>query len=200
MEPLQRAYKVLGDAERELRKLITQAMEAQKYDHVGQIARLAEGLAELQGGKLAGSHQAVEQKPRPTANRLRAKSSKSTTKSKGAYPRFEREGDKLIKVGWSKKAREEYEHRAPRSAALAFVKHVDAHTEKGTVFTIDELWPVLDAAGEELPSYQVYLALAWLRHAGAVEKQGRDGYAMPNGTLDADGLNALWDSLPTRSV
>lgn len=198
MEPIQRAYQVLSDAERELRQLINQAMDAQKYDHVGRIARLAEGLAGLQGGKPVDSRQAVEQGPRPSAIKPSAKPSKSTAKSKAEYPRFEREGDKLIKVGWSKKAREEYEHRSPRSAALAFVEHVNSHTHKGKMFTVDELWPVYDAAGQELPSYQVYLTLAWLRHAGALEKKGRDGYVRVTDPLDGSVFDTLWAQAPER--
>ena len=54
--------------------------------------------------------------------------------------------------------------------------------------------PVPDSAGGEIPSYQVYLTLAWLRHVGAVEKKGRSGYVLRSG-LD---LDAIWDRIPVR--
>ncbi len=104
----------------------------------------------------------------------------------------------MVKVGWSKKANDEYEHRAPRTAALAFVEHLASRTSARQVFEIEPLLPVPDGRGGELPSYQVYLALAWLRHAGAVQKKGREGYLRVTNPLDGSAFDTMWNQIPER--
>ena len=116
------------------------------------------------------------------------------------YPRFERDGDKLVKLGWSKKQKSQYEHRAPHAAVLAFGRHVANHFGEGEVFAMESLLPVPDESGEEVPGYQAYLTLAWLKHVGAVEKKGRDGYVLRDGSLADGGLDRLWDALEVRTA
>jgi len=116
------------------------------------------------------------------------------------YPRFERDGDKLVKVGWSKKKREQYEHRAPYEVVLACARHLASHALAGKVFAMENLLPVPDASGGEIPAYQAYLTLAWLRQAGAVEKKGRDGYVLRDESLAGDGFDKLWASLSARAA
>ena len=72
-------------------------------------------------------------------------------------------------------------------------------TAKGKIFVVDDLLPVHDAAGEELPSYQVYLALAWLRQAGIVEKKGRDGYVRVTDPLDGSVFDTMWEQVRERA-
>ncbi|MCA9305050.1 MAG: hypothetical protein KDA16_00830 [Phycisphaerales bacterium] len=117
------------------------------------------------------------------------------------YPRFERDDDKLVKVGWSKKHREEYEHRAPRDAVNAFVRHLGSAVSEGHLFIVENLMPVLGVNGDdEVPAYQVYLTLKWLQDVGAVEKKGRDGYVLRNGALSSSGIDEYWAALPARKV
>jgi len=167
------------------------------------LARLARGNSQPVS---TNNHIATPSSPRSSAPVRKATRAPAKGKvgakrgtAKHGYPRFERDDDKLVKVGWSKKAREEYEHRAPRPAVLAFAEHVGTATAKGKTFVIDDLLPVHDAAGDELPSYQVYLALGWLRNAGAVEKKGRDGYVRVADPLDGSVFDTLWDQIPERT-
>jgi len=67
-----------------------------------------------------------------------------------------------------------------------------------TVFTMDQILPVNDSAVTEVPSYQAYLALAWLRSLGLVQRKGKEGYALTNGALDNAKLQRLWNSVPDR--
>ncbi len=204
MKPIQEARGILADAEKSLRDLMQRELRAQRYAEVAELAGMADALARLARGSLqpavVNNHSSM---PRPSpssspARKATSASAKRKVSAKRDYPRFERDDDKLVKVGWSKKAREEYEHRAPRPAVLAFAEHVGTTTAKGKTFVIDDLLPVHDAAGEELPSYQVYLALAWLRQAGAVEKKGRDGYVRVADPLDGSVFETLWDQILER--
>ena len=43
---------------------------------------------------------------------------------------------------------------------------------------MDELLPVLGDDGQEIPSYQAYLALSFLRERGIVTQVGRSGYKL----------------------
>ena len=36
-------------------------------------------------------------------------------------PRFERDGERIVKVSWSKRAKAEYEHRAPRDVVFSLL-------------------------------------------------------------------------------
>lgn len=195
---------MLADAEKSLRDLMQRELKAQRYGELAELAAIADALARLSRGGLTGEatnalNTAPQARRLPAAPSTTARAlakGKSIARNKPAkrdYPRFERDGDKLIKVGWSKKSREEYEHRAPRAAVLAFAEHVGANTVKGKTFVIEELLPVHDAAGEELPGYQVYLALAWLRQVGVVEKKGRDGYLRVVDPLDGSLFDILWE-------
>lgn len=203
---IQEAKGILADAEKSIRDLMQRELEGRRYSELGELALMADGLARLARGvskpePTAGSLTSVSSAPshKTTANPLRQKTSTKRSSAKRDYPRFEREDDKLIKVGWSKKSREEYEHRAPRSAALAFAEYLGTATVKGKTFVMEDLFPVYDATGEELPGYQVYLALAWLRQSGTVEKKGRDGYLRIFDPLDGSLFDILWDQTPERS-
>jgi hypothetical protein len=113
-----------------------------------------------------------------------------------AYPKFERERDRLVKIGWSKRDGRTYEHRAPRNAVAVVAGKLSQLGQKGAFFTVEEALPLRLEAGDEIPSYQVYLALALLRAVGAVERHGKEGYSLVNGGITPAEFNRIWDSLP----
>jgi hypothetical protein len=199
MAGIQDARRILSEAETKLRELITAALNEQRYADVAHVAGLADGVARLLGGVAvvpgvttlsAGGHT-------PDANEHRP--SRGSKRPKKAYPRFERDGDKLVKIGWSKKNKSSYEHRAPREAVIAFTRHLAGSADEGKVFVVEDLLPVPDVAnGGEIPAYQIYLTLAWLRDVGAVAKKGRDGYVLRGGGLANGALDKFWASLPAR--
>ena len=111
----------------------------------------------------------------------------------GAYPRFARSGDRLVKIAWSKKNGAEYEHRAPHVAVLAVVSSL---RKLGSgEFSMEELARVRDEYGNEVPSYQVYLVMAWLRAWGAVRKIRRGGYVSSLGDLTDAAVTEHWSAL-----
>jgi hypothetical protein len=92
------------------------------------------------------------------------------------YPRFQRRGDELVKVGWSKKDRREYHHRAPKRAVEALLAAIQRLAPDGSVFTSDQFQNLQDpATGNVFPSYQLFVALAWLRQLELVQQHGRKG-------------------------
>jgi len=102
----------------------------------------------------------------------------------------------IVKVGWSKKARKEYQHKAPRSVAFAFADHLRKHTRDGKLFRMEDILPVPDPVNDgELPGYQVYLVLAWLRSLDIVQKQGRDGYTANHAALSEKHQAKLWEAV-----
>jgi len=63
---------------------------------------------------------------------------------------------------------------------------------------MDEVLPVELQDGTEVPSYQAYLVLAWLRERGTVQRQGNDGYKLARKNLSADMIVELWAQTPER--
>jgi hypothetical protein len=204
MGNIQDARGILSDAETSLRQLMESALREQRYADVGEIAGLADGIARLLQGRIGAQQQvpqtspvtAMANIPVTASSLVPRRSSKSPTSE---YPRFERDDDKLVKIGWSKKNKATYEHRAPHEAIIAFGRHLSGNVTEGKVFAVEDLLPVPDVAnGGEIPAYQVYLMLAWLQHVGAIAKKGRDGYVLRRGGLGIGTLDSFWASLPTR--
>ena len=194
MGSVRQAVKVLQEAEGYLRSLMNEEIEGRRYAELPTLASLADGLAALLGTVDAPRPDRVPDEPVRVAARTPAR--KSTQKrsasspnggTKGAkkvskYPYFEVDEGWIGKVGWSKKNREEYRHSAPISAALALAEHVDRTQKPGRVWTVEDLGEVMDhEAGEALPSYQLYLVIAWMRSVDLLTKQGRSGYVAVGG-------------------
>lgn len=200
------AYRLLVSAEDGLRQLMEQALAEQSYSDVAHLASVADGVAALL--RSTTSHQRPAGKPAQAraqasvaerGKRSVAPSARSSRRSAGKYPRFEREGDRLVKIGWSKKKGQPYEHRAPRTVVAKFREHLAERVKPGAVFTMEDVLPVPDGNGGEVPSYQAYLTLAWLRHCDAVRRKGRDGYAYTERAIDQSAVESLWMALPERT-
>lgn len=201
MGTIQDARKLLAATEESLRGLIERALHEQRYGDVADIAGLADGVARLLNGRPDSTSISTTAPPGSSAARTppKRRGNPKPKPDKLSYPRFERDGDRLVKIGWSKKNRESYEHRAPREAFVAFVRHLCSTIKCDTLFMVEDILPVPDLANsQEVPAYQVYLFIAWLRHLGALEKRGRDGYVLSPSILADGAQDALWSSLPIR--
>jgi hypothetical protein len=114
------------------------------------------------------------------------------------YPKFARDGDNLVKIAWSKAEKSEYEHKSPKSVMSVLVGALGKVGAGGKRFAMDAVIPL--AAGEdgaEVPPYQVYLCVAWLRQIGAVVQHGRQGYSLRGGDLAA-AVEKGWGELASR--
>lgn len=188
------AKQVLRNAGRELRRLAGCALEEGAFADVAEIARLAEKLATAVPDE--GHSPKRKSSSVATSNSKTTKKPRARKPSKKSYPRFVRDGDKLLKIGWSKKSNSEYKHRTPLSVPTRLLVAIREKVPEGKLFAATDVIPLMREEGESVPDYQAYLALKWLHTEGVVTKHGRDRYAIELGTVDDQTLEQLWQRLP----
>lgn len=105
----------------------------------------------------------------------------------------------MVKIGWSKHDRKTYEHRAPRRVLDAFVQAVVRAGAGGERFAMGGILPLKDTVNSsDIPDYQAYLTLAWLRDSGLLAQHGRQGYSLlPDTELPREAAR-LWAALTAR--
>lgn len=201
MATIQAAHAIVEAAERQIRDLINEAVAEGNYALVANLAEIAERLRTA--GQAVGNYQdppvqvvVNRQQVAPDAGVSAPAAIEQLARTTKEYPRFEKQGDRLVKVGWSKKDRSEYEHRVEKDIASAVSRHL-AETPKDKTFRMDEMLPV-EIDGKDVPLYQAYLVLAWLRDRGLIGKQGKDGYQWLVRDFDDSAFEAAWGSTPSR--
>jgi hypothetical protein len=189
---------VLRRAEDRLAALMREALEARAYDDVAAIAAILRQWHGIVDGALSSINgsAAADRRPPSSSSRVATSPRKRPEgrRRKGAYPRFMRDGDRLVKVGWSKKEQAEYQHRAPKLAVDALMIALARVGDKE--FSMDALLPIVNEEGEEIPSYQAYLGLAWLRSWGGVRRESRGDYSVQPERLLGPEVAAQWRALP----
>lgn len=214
-ENIERGAQLLRECEGSLQGLVAQAASEGDYEGVLRLTAMAGGLAALADSALNGKIALPEvgladSKPVKSGARVtpsgqdptrKRKRRKTARRKKSGYPKFVRRRNDLIKVGWSKREKKEYEHRAPWESVQLVTQAIARAGASGEIFTSEDFLPVSAPEGtHEIPTYQGYLVLAWLVSCGFVKKHGRQGYTIP----DCHGLKAqvahLWKSLPTKQM
>lgn len=191
--------RILSNAQLELRSLLEEALADSRYTDVAAIARVADGMAQLGASSGSPTGESTISASLTPESRPSAASPSRHTRPSRTFPRFEREGDKLVKIAWSKKDRAEYEHKAPRSVIDLLIEAIRNRKGEGAKFEAPDILPLKDSkTRREIPSYQSYLALAWLRHEGVIAKYGRDGYALKPTAARQEHVAELWEALPSR--
>ncbi len=186
-------------AEAALRDLMQDAVINGQYDQVAVLARWAEQLSQLSAN--GSSRAAVNQAKtngvvRESTLRSTSQKRRSARRGKAKYPTFRRRGDALVKIAWSKASKSEYQHQAPRHVAEALLEKMQGLSHDEELLTMDKVLPLAMKDGAEIPSYQSYVCLAWLRGIGAVTQHGRQGYSVV-GDLDASQvIEQSWSELP----
>ena len=206
MKIIERSYKLLEATERALASLAHEAGEARDYDQAARLIELARDVQQLavQYGSqraLPSSASSNAQGSVSMADRIVAKQPDVNRKRGrlGQYPKFLRDGDALVKIGWSKSAKNEYEHKSPKRVLTALVTAIMKAGSNGKRFAMESLIPLKDASdGSLLPDYQTYVCLAWLRSLGLVMQHGRQGYSLPKGTPIEQAAERAWTSLAAR--
>lgn len=169
--------------------MISDAAAAGAYGELVGLTEIAKQLAMLAGvnsaesdaaEQAAGRHEGVPKIPQRSARK---------------YPAFLRRGDDLVRVGWSKKARREYRQFVNRKSVDAVVKSLVKAASKGKPFTVESLQPVRNTEGDEVPVYEIYNTLAWMRQLGLARKRGRRDYSLPNPEKLERAALSKWDSL-----
>jgi hypothetical protein len=111
------------------------------------------------------------------------------------YPRFFRSADDLVKIGWSKRERAEYQHKAPQSVLALLIRKLAVAGAGGRMFTANDLFPLTTDHGIEIPIYQAYLCLAWLRNEGLIQPHGRQGYTVNDEEKLGPAVDDHWQRL-----
>lgn len=212
MDLLQEAYRLLRDAEASMRRLIEAAVAQGRYSDVARLAEITEivGNAVNQMNltercEAAPERAATKAPPRPprkiarvaTPPKVRSSNAMKRTIDQSTFPKFEIDGDRMVRIGWSKRDKAIYEHRAIRGLVLETSLHL-ATASPTAIFRMDDMLPVTLADGTEVPLYQAYLVLAWLRRIGLVEKKGKDGYIWAVDHFDEETFKNAWESTPHR--
>ncbi len=226
METLSRGADVIRRAEGELRGLLAQAADLGEYDNLRVLADWAKQLGTMiqdvpANGNSPQSHgeRGTDPARKPlqdTSNNdpqqrsrklngatgkrgLLARKSGSRKHKREEYPKFFREGEELIKVGWSKSEKATYEHKAPKRVLSLLIEALVRAGTTGERFTMEELLPLRASEDDsEVPSYQAYLTLAWLRSENLIVQHGRQGYSLPSDTNLPVATEECWQHLPRR--
>ncbi len=208
------ALHILKDCEGQLQELLRNAAARGDYDSLMQVTAIARQVSILieqaqhpstdssgnaqsrspstgHGGS-CDTPKPVSPAPRPSTKRARGR---KRQKRESEYPKFLKDGNGLLKLGWSKREKKEYRHRAPRLVVDLLATKL-AEVAKGGTFTTENLFPLLEEDGTEVSSYQAYLCLAWLRKAGLVAQQGRQGYTVADPDELPEAVEEAWGTLP----
>ena len=192
MEYRERVEEILKKAEDSRRSLMSSAAAEGKYQEVIKLANVAHALEELQSSDTVTVVGATAPEVGAGGKQL------SKSQIKKTYPVFLRARDALVKVGWSKRHRAEYEHRAPRTVLMALVSTLEKRAKHTTRFSSDNIFPLSDPKNDDIPGYQGYVALAWLSFIGAIERQGRQGYRIVAKRTLRDLVEEQWTAIPER--
>lgn len=189
MTYMDKTRKILKEAEESLRALVTGAAAEGEYDAVVELARTARAIEALWVNSESESENVTS---KGAISRPRSQGTRKT------YPEFFRANEFLVKVGWSKRHRAEYEHRAPRGALMALASVLEKRRKHSNRFLTDDIFPLQDLKSDPIPGYQGYVCLAWLVSVGAVERQGRQGYRIVEQRPLRDLIDEQWPSVPAR--
>lgn len=166
------ARAILIKCESDLRSLVAGAATSGDYDTVLKLTSWARAVANLAG--------IPEAAPGAPALPEATKGNRKKKADIAAYPRFARRGGSLVKIGWSKSEKAEYEHKAPLEDVGLLVDVISKAGADGRIFQVGPLLPCPRPGGDSyMPDYQVYLVIAWWRAIGLLEQHGRQGYSIP---------------------
>jgi hypothetical protein len=218
---VKRGCEALRECESRLRGLLAEAAAAGDYEAALQLTEWARAVAALeiarsspnaagQDSSFTAHHQgdgadrtsASATTPRKKSTRRRSKKgvlhAQRKRKAVATYPKFARLQNELVKIGWSKKGKKEYQHKAPRQVIDLLLDRVIEVGASGSLFTTEDVFPLHGNDDSEVPSYQAYLALAWLKRLGLLVQHGRQGYALARTTSMKPLIETEWADLCTR--
>lgn len=175
----EKVIEILNKTESELQEAIVEAAQAGDYRSVDMARAAAVNIKNLRT-QILNPASKVEREYTKNAPQVKRKVV-LRKRTKTNYPKFKVIKDTLIRIGWSKKQRREYTHKAPRFVFDQTVKVMAALAQNGAGPFLAE--QIIEQANnnesETIPSYQVYLVIGLLRKAECIKQVGRDGYIIP---------------------
>jgi len=191
-----KVLEILKKAEEELRESIADSARAGNYRDVDIGRSVAVNIKELYeriSGNGNQSSKLVEERERPLSRREKKRFARRSKPED--LPRIEIRKGSLIRIGWSRKQKEEYEHKVPRKAFDTIVNTMSALAREGSgPFMAETIIEKICATTDDtMPAYQVYVVLAALRERNLITQVGREGYNIP---LDvAEKAQNIWTEL-----
>ena len=207
MDTILQAAEILQRAERALQELLAKAATSGRYDDLIRLSDLAKEISRLvtKVRDVAPPQNPATANPDsliPTTNASSTAEDQPldrTRQKRGSYPKFVRDGETIIKLGWSKTAKAEYEHKAPKLVLMHLVATLAKLPATKKRFAMDEILPLKEVGtGSDVPTYQAYLCLAWLRAVRIVTQHGRQGYSLTKKNAVDVRVEECWRQLPTR--
>ncbi|MHC5056186.1 MAG: hypothetical protein ACYTKD_15915 [Planctomycetota bacterium] len=192
---------MVRELEAKLQGLLAEVAKAADYEGVLFVTSLAQSVgklaAEVERGETPGaaprnvrshhskSHSAPPVPPAVAQPQVKSPGSSRTLRKKRSRrrkrrakreaPRFFWRGGHLVKVAHSKKSGN-YSHRTPEKGLWSVVHAVSKLGAGNGLFTAEAVMEAVGIDGGEVPSYQAYLVLSWLKHEALIEPEGRQGY------------------------
>jgi len=183
----EKVVEILTKTESELQEAIVEAAQAGDYRSVDMARNAAVNIKNLRT-QILNPGSKVEKgltKDKPNVK----KKSSSRKGKKSHYPKFKVTKDTLIRIGWSKKQRKEYTHKASKFVFDKTVQAMVILAQNGAGPFLAE--QIIEQANknesEAIPSYQVYLVIGLLRNTECIKQVGRDGYDIPTELVEKAG-------------
>jgi len=177
-----KVLEILKRTEGELREAMAEAARAGEYRDVDICRSVAVNIKELceriSGNGIKSSRSAEEKEGR--ISRKEQKKISRRGKPEG-LPKIEIRKGSLYRIGWSRKQKEEYEHKVPRTTFDSIVGAMAGVAKEGSgPFMAEAVIEKINATTEDsMPAYQVYVVLAALREWNLISQLGREGYNIP---------------------
>ena len=169
--------KILADAEAAALNVLAEAAALGNYAAIDRARAIAEKLRAIREG--VDRKSGVEESSASPSRRANTKQKKrATTRKKSNYPKYEFKSGSLFKLGWSKKKNHEYVHRVP-IAVVNLVSHVLQGFAGTTDPVSSEQIIASNVLNGSVPSYQIYVVLAFLKDRGIINAVGREGFQLP---------------------
>lgn len=181
-QPLSMLRDVISSAEAAVLEVLAAAAFQGDYHTIDLARETAERLRHVRKALDTGDPISPEPSPIPRRSRgTRGERRKSRERGRRNYPRFEVHGSSLVKIGWSKKKAAEYTQRIPEDVFQRVVAGLQAIAQEssGPISSESILAGTADLGGDEVPSYQTYAVLRFLRHHDVVRQTGRGEYFLP---------------------
>jgi len=189
---------ILTKCESDLQEVIVEAAKEGDYRSVDMAKTAAVNVSNVKARIKNPSSKPQAKGVSVVSHRKRKSSSRKGGKSR--YPKFNVKNDTLIRIGWSKKQKREYTHKAPKFVFEGTVKAMAALAQNGAgPFTAEEIIEQVNhMESEMIPSYQVYVVIGFLRARKCIVQVGREGYNIP---VDVCGkAEDVWRSVSGEKV
>ena len=176
---------ILSGAEQHLRELIIEAAREGDYLGVDTARDLAVSVNQLINRLSDGE---TSTKKSMIKNEIKGKKVSRAKKRAGlkkktpsGYPKFTVRDDTLVRIGWSKKEKREYQHKVPKSLFDLTIKTMGdlAKSRNGPFMAEEIVEHINENNSESVPGYQVYVVIGFLREKGCIKQEGREGYRIP---------------------